>query len=187
MHLTYLDHDHLAAAGRRHDVVTAGDRDCVVYRPRLVVVSENRDTAQLFPTVPGGIAVEGGGRAVGSVADVAWVREAAHVVYWGDMDADGLEILHGLRARGLRVRSLFMDVDAYERWDRFGVDVDHHGGALGPRTPREVSLLEPAERELYLRLCSPGWTRHRRVEQERIPLDAAAEVVRGLGVTPGRR
>jgi len=41
---------------------------------------------------------------------------------------------------------------------------------------------EPSERELDLALCSPEWTRHRRIEQERIPLEAAAPVVRSLAV-----
>lgn len=181
VHLTYLDPAHLAAGGRRHDVATSGDVDVVAYRPRVVVISENRDTAQLFPPIEGGIALEGEGRGAGAIAGLGWVREAGELWYWGDMDADGLEILHGFRAAGLPVRSLFMDLDSYERWERFGVDHDHGGRLIGPRTPRDVSLLETGERELYLALCSPEWTRHRRIEQERIPLADAAAVVRAPG------
>lgn len=178
VHLTYLDPEHLAAGGRRHDLATAGDVGTVAYRPRVVLISENRDTAQLFAPVVGGIAIEGEGRGAGAIADLPWVHEAAFLFYWGDMDADGLEILHAFRAAGLPVRSLFMDLAAYERWERYGIDHDHGGRPLKPRTPRDVSLLEPAEHELYLALCSPDWTRHRRIEQERIPLAAAAAVVR---------
>lgn len=178
VHLTYLDATHLANGGRRHDVATFGDADVVAYRPQVVVISENRDTAQLFPPIEGGIAIEGEGRGAGAIAGLAWVREAAALWYWGDMDADGLEILHGFRAAGLPVRSLFMDLAAYEQWERFGVDHDHGGRPIGPRAPRDVNRLEPGERELYLALCSPEWTRHRRIEQERIPLEDAAAVVR---------
>lgn len=110
-----------------------------------------------------------------------WMREAVHLVYWGDMDADGLEILHAHREAGLEVGSLFMDRAAYERWERIGVDHEHGGRPLGPRTPRETGRLEPEEQALYDALCSPGCTRHRRIEQERIPLDEAlAELSRRL-------
>jgi hypothetical protein len=178
VHLTYLDPDHLAGGGRRHDVATAGDADVVAYRPRIVLISENRDTAQLFPEVTGGIAVEGEGRGAGAVAALPWIREAATIWYWGDMDADGLEILNGYRGAGLPVRSLFMDPASYERWERYGVDHDHRGSPLGPRAPRATDHLTAAERDLYLALCCPDWSRHRRVEQERIPIAEAAAVVR---------
>lgn len=178
VHLTYLDPGHLEGGGRRHDVATEGDVDSVAYRPRVVLVSENRDSAQLFPTIEGGIAIEGEGRGAGAIASLPWVTEAPWLFYWGDMDADGLEILHGFRAAGVPVRSLFMDMAAYERWERYGVDHDHGGRALKARAPRDVALLEPAEHELYLALCSPEWTRHRRIEQERIPLEDAAAVIR---------
>lgn len=178
VHLTYLDPGHLDRGGRRHDVATEGDVDSVAYRPTVVLVSENRDTAQLFPRIEGGIALEGEGRGAGAIAALPWVAEAPWLFYWGDMDADGLEILHGFRAAGLPVRSLFMDLPAYEQWERYGVEHDHGGRPLRARTPRDVALLEPAERELYLALCSPEWARRRRIEQERIPLEDAAAVVR---------
>jgi hypothetical protein len=95
------------------------------------------------------------------------------------MDADGLEILNGFRVAGIPARSLFMDLASYDRWERYGVDTDHHGARLGPRSPRDVALLEPSERDLYLALCSSDWSRHRRIEQERIPIvDAAAAICR---------
>lgn len=178
VHLTYLDAAHLAAGGRRHDVATAGDIDAIAYRPRLILVSENRDTAQQFPTIDGGVALEGEGRGAGAVAGLPWIHDVEELWYWGDMDADGLEILQGFRAAGLPVRSLYMDLAAYERWERFGVDHDHHGAPLGPRVPREHGLLEPTERALYLALCAPAWDRHRRIEQERIPLADAVAVLR---------
>jgi hypothetical protein len=184
VHLTYLDPEYLATGGRRHDLVTIGDTEAIAYRPRVVVISENRDTAQLFPQVSGGIAIEGDGRGPGGIAALEWVRAARHLHYWGDMDADGLEILNGFRAAGLPVRSLFMDMASYVRWEQFGVDHDHRGATLRDREPRAVERLEPGELELYLALTSPGWRRHRRIEQERIPLEEAAAVVRAPHV-PG--
>jgi hypothetical protein len=46
------------------------------------------------------------------------------VVYWGDMDADGLEILDGFRAAGVPAVSILMDAAAYEAWEHFGTNVD---------------------------------------------------------------
>ncbi len=178
VHLTYLDPGHRGAGGRRHDVATLGDVEALAYPPRLVLISENRDTAQLFPDIDGGIAVEGDGNGPGAVPRLPWVCSAETVWYWGDMDAKGLEILESYRSAGVHARSLFMDVAAYERWERYGVDHDHNGNPIGPREPRVVPKLEPGERELYLSLCDPSWPLHRRIEQERIPLDLAAAVVR---------
>lgn len=177
VHVTYLDPDHLRSGGRRHDVATLGDIDAIAYQPRVVIISENRDTAQLFPPVPGGIAIEGDGAGPGAVPRLDWVHAAPAGWYWGDMDATGLEILHSYRAAGLPLKSIFMDLTSYRRWERFGVDHDHVGNEIGPRTPREVTELEPGERELYLALCAAEWTGHRRIEQERIPLGEAAAIV----------
>lgn len=175
--VTYLDPTHRASGGRRHDLATVGDVDLLAYQPRLVLISENRDTAQLFPPVDGGIAIEGNETPRSALAELPWIRDADRVWYWGDMDTDGLEILHGFREAGLAVRSLFMDLAAYLRWERYGVDHDHRGKPLAPKPPRELPRLEPGERELYLALCTASWTRHRRIEQERIPLEEAAAVV----------
>jgi hypothetical protein len=90
-HLTYVDPDHLASGRRRHDAWTTGDVHDVAYRPRVVLVVENRDSRLWFPPVSDTIVVEGGGKAAAALlAEVPWIRGAAHVVYWGDMDADGV-------------------------------------------------------------------------------------------------
>lgn len=180
VHLTYLDPAYLRAGGRRHDLATVGDVHALAYEPRVVVISENRDTAQVFPEVPGGIAVEGDGNGPGACAKLPWVREAEVLWYWGDMDARGLEILHGYLAAGLPVRSLFMDRASYDRWEEFGVDHDHDDKPLRSRPVAKVPLLGSGERALYLDLCSEGWTRHRRIEQERIPIEDAAAAVLGI-------
>lgn len=66
-----------------------------------------------------------------------------------------------------------MDPATYDAWERFGTNLDKNGKPLGPRPPRPAPHLTDAERTLYCQLISPDWTRHRRVEQERIPLSVA--------------
>ncbi len=187
VHLTYLDPDHLAAGGRRFDVATLGDGAEPAYRPGVVLISENRDTAQCFPEVPGGIAIEGSGAGGGTVAALAWVHEAPVRLYWGDLDAAGLEILAQFRRAGLDVDSILMDVATYRRWERFGVDHGHDAKPVRAGSAGVVHGLRPAEQELYDLLCDPARTTHARVEQERIPLaEAHAEVLRRVAAALGR-
>jgi hypothetical protein len=180
VHFSYLDPAHLAAGGRRHDSATIGDRMSPAYQPRVVVISENKDTAIHFPELAGGISVEGVGRGARAIAALPWLVAAEHILYWGDMDADGLEILNEFRAAGVPAVSLFMDLPAFAQWERFGTNEDARGRPLRARTPRSVPLLTEAETTLYQCLTSETWNRHRRVEQERIPLDVAIAHVRKI-------
>ncbi|WP_052121169.1 DUF3322 and DUF2220 domain-containing protein [Amycolatopsis sp. MJM2582] len=177
LHFTYLDPGHLTADGRRHDCATVGDPAALPYIPRIVIISENKDTAIHFPPLTAGVAVEGNGRGGATAASFRWITNANTVFYWGDIDADGFEILNEFRAAGVKAQSLLMDHVAYEKWERYGTNIDRHGKPLQARTPRETPHLTQSERALYENLCSPSWTRHRRVEQERIPLHIAREAV----------
>lgn len=180
IHFTYLDPGHRAAGGRVHDSATVGDAVVLPYRPQVVLISENKDTAIHFPPLPGGVSVEGVGKGGATAAAFDWLVSALRVVYWGDMDADGLEILNGFRAAGVPAVSILMDLAAYDAWERFGTNVDKAGKPLGARPARPVPHLTDDERALYAALIAPGWARHRRVEQERIPLAVALEAVRAV-------
>ncbi|CRK61951.1 FIG005429: hypothetical protein [Alloactinosynnema sp. L-07] len=181
IHFTYLDPAHRSAGGRRYDSATVGDRVPLSYQPEIVIISENKDTAIHFPELAGGLSVEGVGRGGGTAAAFDWITGAPRVFYWGDMDADGLEILDGFRAAGVPARSILMDQNTYESWEQFGTSLDRHGKPLGPRTARPVPHLTETERALYHQIISPNWTRHRRIEQERIPLsEALAQVNRDV-------
>jgi hypothetical protein len=173
VHFNYLDPDHLERGGRRHDSHTLGDAFTPAYNPHVVLICENKDSVVTFPAMAGAIAVEGNGRGVGAIPSLPWVQTAAHLLYWGDMDADGLEILAEFRAAGLQVTSVLMDLSAYEAWARYGTDHDRFGKVLKPRPPRAGLDLQPAERALYELLCDPRCPTFRRVEQERVPLEVA--------------
>jgi hypothetical protein len=173
IHFTYLDPGHRAAGGRVHDSATVGDRIALPYRPQVVVISENKDTAIHFPCLVDGVSIEGVGRGGASAAAFDWIVNARAVFYWGDMDADGLEILDGFRQAGVPATSVLMNQDAYARWERFGTSADPGGRSLAPRKARPVPHLTLSEAGLYHQLISPAWVGHRRIEQERIPLTVA--------------
>ncbi len=178
IHWTYLDPAHLAAGGRRHDSLTLGDTVALPYRPSVVVIVENKDTAVFFPEVPGGICVEGNGNAApGLLSQVNWITNALSVVYWGDMDAAGYEIVDRLRASLPHLRSILMDLDTFEQYERYGTNVDERGAPLKLRPAKPCPNLTDAERTVYDRAIDPHWTGHRRIEQERIPLVLAAAAI----------
>lgn len=85
--------------------------------------------------------------------------------------------LDGFRAAGLPVTSVLMDLATYERYEQFGTSTDARGNPLTATACRPLAHLTDAEQQLYECLTDPLWTRHRRVEQERIPLSVAADAV----------
>ncbi|WP_197319955.1 DUF3322 and DUF2220 domain-containing protein [Saccharomonospora sp. NB11] len=186
VHLTYVDPEYTASGRRRHDAWTAGDLHDVAYPPRTVLVVENRDCRLWFPPVPDTIVVEGAGKAATSLlGNVPWLRAADHVVYWGDIDADGYAILDRFRAAladptvapPTSVTSILMDDTDLHRYAEHGVNHDKAGRPLTASSEILPNLTE-AERLAYDTVATAGPTPFRRIEQEAIPLDHAATRLR---------
>lgn len=177
IHFTYLDPHHRAGGGRWHDSATVGDFMTSAYHPAVIVISENKDTAIHFPPLAGGIAIEGAGFGGGTAAAVDWVRTCTTLLYWGDLDAAGLEILNGYREAGLAVTSILMDLKTFDRFQQFGTATDARGNPLTCPPRRDLLYLTGPEHALYARLTDPSWGGYRRIEQERIPLEVASSAV----------
>lgn len=176
----YLDPAHLASGGRVHDSHTLGDTSRPLYPPTAAIISENKDTALLFPEVTGAISIFGNGyAAVAQLPQVAWLRDIPALVYWGDIDAEAFEIVDGLRAGGLDVTTILMDPATYERYERYGSPTDPAGQPVKARNAKALVHLTAPERALYDLLVDPDWLRMRRIEQERIPLQHALDAFRG--------
>ncbi|MFJ2300643.1 Wadjet anti-phage system protein JetD domain-containing protein [Oerskovia paurometabola] len=180
VHFTYLDPSHLAAGGRRHDSHAVGDVANLPYPPTVVLICENKDTAVTFPSVLGGIAVQGNGSGAGALAATPWIASAPLVVYWGDIDTDGLEILSQFRARDIVHHSMLMDTAAFDHWQQFGTAYDKKARLIEPRSPRPDLHLTDSERDLYKMLLNPAHIGPRRIEQERIPLKSARMTLEAL-------
>ena len=79
------------------------------------------------------------------------------IFYWGDLDAQGFQILSNLRALFPHVTSLMMDQETFAAFAAFSVP--------GTPTPvRQLPYLTEAERTLFLHLAE----KNLRLEQERI-------------------
>jgi len=177
IHFLYLDPDHLAGGGRRFDSATVGDTMTPAYQPDVVIITENKDTAIHFPATPGAIAVEGAGAGGSTAAQFEWIVQAPLVVYWGDVDADGFEILDGYRRDGVPAVSILMDVDTYRAYAPWGTLHYPNGHEIGSREPKNLETLGVSEQAAYLAVCSPAAGLPPRIEQERIPLPVAHRAV----------
>jgi hypothetical protein len=170
VHITYLDPHYRASGGRLYDVAAVGDTMLPAYTPSLIIISENKDTAVGFPATAGAIAIEGDGYAgPPAISQLTWVRECTALHYWGDIDAEGFEIVNSYRAAGLPLKTLLMDRDAYERYKLFGSYYDGRGNRLTVRDRRDLPHLTEAESQIYEALTDPASTDPPRLEQERIP------------------
>jgi hypothetical protein len=183
---TYLDPDYRRTGRRAHDSLTLGDSVPLPYEPSVVLIVENKDSAILFPQLPGGIVVEGNGNAsTGLLPRVPWIKAAETLIYWGDIDQKGFEIVDGLRSRMGQLRTILMDRRTYDAFKDFGTEYEPNGKPvkLLPRKPLEH--LTPSEREIYNDLSDPDWSSHRRFEQERVPLlTALARVQESMAASP---
>ncbi|KUI02635.1 Wadjet anti-phage system protein JetD domain-containing protein [Mycobacterium sp. IS-3022] len=182
VHLTYLDPGYRASGGRRHDVAAVGDAMRPAYPPNVIVISENKDTAVGFPLTDDGIAIEGEGKAgPRAISQLDWVRDCRRLYYWGDIDADGFEILNNYRVAGLHIASILMDCETYCRYKHFGTYHDRKGRTIPVPERRHLPMLTDGERRMYNIITSRDLTDPPRLEQERIPLaDAAAAVLASL-------
>lgn len=147
------------------------------YRPRFAIIVENKQTFSDFPAMADGVCVYGAGKAaVSLVPAISWLRGVPRVFYWGDMDSDGLEILAGVRERGLACESVLMDLETYERFERLGTSVSAGGGEISAPDMADrgdvLLRLTDGEASLYEAICA-GRLAHPRIEQEKIPFDYA--------------
>lgn len=120
------------------------------------IITENKMTFLTLPPLPDTFAILGGGFKVGSLVSLPWLSECP-VIYWGDLDAHGFQILSQLRAVFPHVISLMMEKETLQTFAEFCVPET-------PYTVRSLPYLVADEHELFLHLAQNTI----RLEQERI-------------------
>lgn len=153
----------LAPAGMGELMASQDTLSRIDLAARTVLIVENLQTLLSLPELPGVVALHGGGYDVRWCAPIPWVADAA-VLYWGDLDLDGLAILASLRSVRPDARSVMMDPATLQRFAQLAVP---HDKGLTRAAP--TGLL-PTEVEAYELLRTQGGLR---LEQERIPWDYA--------------
>lgn len=128
---------------------------------KKVLVVENKTTLYTTLTLPkmnDTIAIFGSGYSVYNLKNVQWFANL-ELLYWGDIDVQGFEILSQFRSYFKQTKSILMDFETFEKF--FEND-------LGTQTNICTSLnLTDSEQKLYKILKSNNW----RLEQEKIPFD----------------
>jgi hypothetical protein len=120
------------------------------------VITENKMTFLTLPLLTNTIAILGGGFKVSSLAAISWLRDCP-IIYWGDLDAQGFQILSQLRSIFPHVTSLMMDEETLLAFAEFCV--------VGtPCRVRQLPHLTEEEHTLFLRLAQD----EKRLEQEHI-------------------
>jgi hypothetical protein len=126
-------------------------------RPKTVIIAENLMNFLTLPTYPASVGLFGRGFAVQLLADVAWLSEC-RIIYWGDLDGYGFQILSDLRKWFPHVRSVMMDQQTLDDHAEYVVEgkqvhVDRFDGLTEDETTVARHVLE----------------HNLRLEQERIP------------------
>lgn len=128
-------------------------------RDAVIVMVENRVNLMTLPSVKRGIALGGLGMGAVVFRYLSWLATNA-LIYWGDMDVEGFEILSRLRTLFPHARSALMDAATLERCR------DLAGSGTGrDQATSTPPLLTPSEASVF------GWclSVNGRIEQERIP------------------
>jgi hypothetical protein len=126
-----------------------------------VIVFENKTTfytALTLPKMDNAIALFGSGFSVSNLKNVYWFKDKA-LLYWGDIDVQGFEILSQFRAYFPQTKSILMNKITFENF------FENDSG-----TPTNISVqlnLTDEEQQLYDILKTNNW----RLEQEKIPFD----------------
>jgi hypothetical protein len=131
---------------------------------RKVLIVENKTTLYTTLTLPlmkDAIAIFGSGYNVYNLRNVKWFSDV-ELLYWGDIDAQGFEILSQFREFHPNTNSILMDKNTFEKYFE---------GDLGTITNMPVPYnLSDSELSLYELLKINNW----RLEQEKIPFEYAS-------------
>lgn len=121
-----------------------------------VFIVENNLNLLTLPAFPRGLAIRGEGNAVTRLEELHWLSQN-RLIYWGDIDVEGFQILSRLRNLFPHVCSIMMDLDALNQHEAATVK----GNQSQTDSPVNLTSKESEAFEYCLR-------NHCRLEQERI-------------------
>lgn len=129
-----------------------------------VYIVENKMNMLTFPPIHKSIVVWGHGFGVDLLKDVMWLR-SKKILYWGDLDVHGFQILSELRSHFSQVESFLMDRETFNRFYEDGIGAETN--------VEKVLLLTPEEKEMFDFLRGGNY----RLEQEKIPFEYASSKI----------
>ncbi|HND84842.1 MAG TPA: DUF2220 family protein, partial [Pseudobdellovibrionaceae bacterium] len=135
------------------------------------IVIENKATYLAFPSLPKTVIIFGSGFLVGALERHRFL-DRGRVLYWGDIDAHGLEVLSLMREQFPHTETFLMSEEILNT---------HWAGTKGKPSERinDPTALSPTELKLY-KLIKNG---EKRLEQEKIPAKVISEGIEQLNPT----
>jgi hypothetical protein len=132
---------------------------------KKVFVIENKMNVLTFPIINEAIVIFGSGYRIENLKNVEWFNNI-ELFYWGDLDAQGFEILSQFRGYFSHSKSILMDKATFKQFEK----------EIGEGKPSKISetILTSDEQKLYELLKSNNW----RLEQEKIPLEYVDEIIK---------
>ncbi|PZQ33277.1 MAG: hypothetical protein DI562_02080 [Stenotrophomonas acidaminiphila] len=144
-----------------------------------VLIVENLQTALACPDLPDAMVFWGEGFKAPALAAIPWVSQA-RVVYWGDLDAAGFEILNALRHHLPHLESFGMDEATLLAHRTLWVPDPKQRHA-------ELPQLQPAEQAVHRALIGGRYgIQGTRLEQERVDWNATWDRLLALLGDPSR-
>ncbi len=141
-----------------------------------ILITENRTNFLTLPQTTGTIALQGQGYAVSRLRRAPFLK-TKRIIYWGDLDSQGFEILAGLRRAFPQTESLMMDAETWSRFSGYRVaGVKSRNGA-----EQFLPYLRPEETQLFETISSLD----KRLEQERLPQEYANNQITQKMAEPG--
>lgn len=133
-----------------------------------IFIVENKVNLLTLPSLQRTIALGALGH---GVVLLRYAEFMAHlpVIYWGDLDVEGFEILSNLRSFCPHAKSLWMDQSAIERWRHLKTA----GTGRKPSIPTHLTV----EEKVAFDICS---RENLRIEQERLPQRIVAAEIKGI-------
>ena len=132
---------------------------------KKVLIVENKTTLYTTLTLPKmdkTIAIFGSGYSVHNLKNVRWFGNL-ELLYWGDIDVQGFEILSQFKGYFPQTKSVLMDKQTFDSFFE---------GDKGTATNISAKLnLTDEEQQLYETLKTNNW----RLEQEKIPIEYVNE------------
>lgn len=138
---------------------------------RTLVLAENKMNFLAFPPISQGVALwSGGGFNISYLQGIDWIANK-ELIYWGDLDAHGMQILHQCRSYYPQTRSFLMDLQTFRKYPQFVTKGS-------PATLQHLPLLTFEEQETYRYLQQT----QARLEQEHIQQTDVNEACQNLGL-----
>ncbi len=146
--------------------VPVSQLNAIDLRTETAIVVENKAPFLSLPPLTGTFALFGSGFDVGSLKGVRWLSEC-RLLYWGDLDGQGFEILAMLRQNIPNAQSVLMDARTFDAFQRFVVPGT-------PTLPVPDLALTPDEQLLYNWLVENNF----RLEQEKLTAEYVLAMLR---------